>query len=344
MKRIYGMLVTLVALGFLCIAAVPVAAENTTITTTVPTTEITVATENTTIITTVPTTEITVAAENIPLPPTVPTNGTVQPYNGAIGPDSPLYGFKIAFENVDESFTLNQSEKLEKEIQRTELRLAELKAALAANKTDAANRTLDLYWQKLNQTEDTLDRMGFNDTGNISAPNDTGLKNALENLNRHQVIFQNLMQTYPNNTGLARAYNNSLERELKFEEKIQERIMSGQNNGKKYRDGMVDRITQNQTANWTGTINTPQGANQSWQQSGGVVNGNGNPHNQTSQDQHQQTPVNLHGQGQQNLDQQGNQTGNGIDHNAAGSQKNSDIKDSGSNKGNGAGNGNSNRK
>ncbi|MEN6396950.1 MAG: DUF5667 domain-containing protein [Methanoregula sp.] len=343
MKRISGMLVTLVALVFLCIAVIPVAAADTSINTTVPTTEITVATENTTITTAVPTTGTTVAAEDTLVPRTEPINATVEPYNGAIGPGSPLYGFKIALENVDESFTLNQSEKLAKEIQRTELRLAELKSALAANETDAANRTLDLYWQKLNQTEDTLDQMGFNDTGNISAPKVNGLENAWANLNRHKVIFQNLTLAYPNHAGLARAYNNSLERELKFEEKIQKRISSGQNNGKKYGNGLADGINQSETANWTGIVTPPQGANQSRQQSGDVGKGNGNPHNQTNQDQ-QQTPANSHGQGQQNINQQGNQKGNDVDNNAAGSKKNSDRQDSGSNNGNGAGNGNSNRK
>ncbi|MFA4909384.1 MAG: DUF5667 domain-containing protein, partial [Candidatus Omnitrophota bacterium] len=81
------------------------------------------------------------------------------PAPGTIGPESPLYGFKIAMENFDESFTPNQTEKLEKEINRTELRLAELQGALAANQTDAVNRTLDQYWQKVNQSEETITKI-----------------------------------------------------------------------------------------------------------------------------------------------------------------------------------------
>lgn len=158
---------------------------------------------------------------------------------GSISPSSPLYGFKIAMENFDESFTPNQTEKLEKEINRTELRLAELQGALAANQTDAANRTLDQYWQKVNQSEETLTKIAYEEpdtpVGNESTwkpqINGTGLMLALENLNRHQETFRYLMQEYPNNTGLVRAYNNSLERQLRFEEKIQERTRSADTSG-----------------------------------------------------------------------------------------------------------------
>ena len=67
----------------------------------------------------------------------------IQPYNGPIGPDSSLYGLKLAFENLDESFTFNQTERLEKEIDHSDTRIAELESALAANQTDAADRALD---------------------------------------------------------------------------------------------------------------------------------------------------------------------------------------------------------
>lgn len=339
MRRISNLLITLVVMGVLCMAATPVAAETNT---TSP----------------------------------VQTAETVQPYNGAIGPDNPLYGFKIALENFDESFTLNPSEKLEKEINRTELRLAELQTALEANQTDSANRTLDLYWQKFNQTQDTLDQMTFNDTytttapGNTTrtrSPNGTGLENALENLNRHQVIFQNLMQEYPNNTGLVRAYNNSLERELRFEEKIQERSWFGQDNGNNERNGTAndtfvppdwqDKGISNQTANRAGNITgSPdnsgrsgrfgnstfsQGANQSWQQPDGSGKGNGNAPstaNQTLQDQRKQKTTGAQGQGQQSLDPQGSRQGNSTDNSATDTQKNNGKQDSGSNN---AGNGNS---
>ena len=96
---------------------------------------------------------------------------TIQPYNGPVGADSSLYGLKIAFENLDETFTFNQSERLEKEIDHSDLRLAELEGALAANRTDAVEQALDQYWQKLNQTGQTLGL--FNGTGSMPVYNGT---------------------------------------------------------------------------------------------------------------------------------------------------------------------------
>jgi hypothetical protein len=306
MRTRLNMLILLVALGFLCIAGTPVAADSSSGTYTA---------------------QITNNPQN----------------TGTIGPDNPLYGFKIALENFDESFTFNQSERLEKEINHTDLRLSELQSALADNNTEAINRTLDLYWQKYNQAEDTLDQLAFNDTLNMTAPNDTrrmqssrgvnGLENALNNLNRHQEIFQNLTQKYPDNRGLARAYNNSLEREQRFEEKIQERSRFGQDYNNKDHAGTTDNSTfvpsdrhdtrnLNQTGNMTapygdigqsgrfGNSTFPQGTTQSWQQPGGAGNGTThNPTNQTSQDQGKQVnPGTQGGQGQSTVHQG---TGNG---------------------------------
>ena len=142
-----------------------------------------------------------------------------------IGPENPMYGFKIALENLNESFTANQSEKLEKETDSAALRLQELQQALAANQTAAVNRALDQYWENYNQSEMTLDRLipgnGVpateykNGTTGLSVQNH-GIERALANLDQHQAFFYNLTQEYPNNSGLARAYNNSLLREQKF--------------------------------------------------------------------------------------------------------------------------------
>ena len=61
--------------------------------------------------------------------------------------------------------------------------------------------------------------------------------------NRHQEIFQNLTQKYPDNRGLARAYNNSLEQGQKFEEKIRKHNRSGKDNGNKDHTGTADSST-----------------------------------------------------------------------------------------------------
>jgi hypothetical protein len=143
------------------------------------------------------------------------TTGTVLaddilPYDGPISAGSPLYGLKLAMENIDESFTTNQSELVDKQIGHGRLRIAEVRRALELNQSDSAQQALDLYWQKMNLTRSTI------------APfrsNTTGLLHAQEQIAKHQVVLGNLLLSHPNNTGLQRAYNNSLELEEKFSEK-----------------------------------------------------------------------------------------------------------------------------
>lgn len=148
----------------------------------------------------------------------------IKPYDGPIGPDSPLYGLKIAFEDLDESFTTNETERVNKQMNTNRLRLSEVRRELQLNNTDAANRALDLYWQKTNMTQLRLQT--------YAASNATGLLEAQEMIAKHQLVLANLLDTHPNNTGLMRAYNNSLALEQKFEEKTQtrfERVMQKNN-------------------------------------------------------------------------------------------------------------------
>ncbi|MDD1702978.1 MAG: DUF5667 domain-containing protein [Methanoregula sp.] len=294
MRTGFGVFLVLVIVGFLCIAGTPAAAD--------------------------------------------PANGTyaaqipnTHQVNGTIGPDNPLYGFRIALENFDESFTYNQSERLEKEINHTDLRLVELQNALAENNTDAINRTLDLYWQKFNQTEDTLGQLASNDTLNLTSPDvtgrgpgNTGLENARNMIDRHQETLQNLTQEYPDNPGLARAYNNSLELMQRFEEKIQERNGSGEPS---------DR-SDNRTF--------PQGANTSWEQTGGVGNMTQPAPGGTVQglqNQDRQTNPGTSGGQNQSSDQQVRGNGNS---NAADNQETRDSSGADNGQGNGNANGNGN--
>ena len=176
-----------------------------------------------------------------------------------------LYGLKIAFENLDDSFTFNQSERLAKEIDHADLRLAELKGALAANRTDAADQALDQYWQNLNQTEGTL--AGFNETRSMPPLNGTGttpssldpaLMNAQEMILRHQFVLEDLLSAHPDNPGLARAYENSRAFELKLEQKAQTRSEGYQDadNQTKVRTQHLNPGTGNQVQNETSPVDT----------------------------------------------------------------------------------------
>ncbi|MFY9801353.1 MAG: DUF5667 domain-containing protein [Methanoregula sp.] len=137
------------------------------------------------------------------------------PYQGPISADSPLYGLKIAMEDLDETFTFNDTQRVEKQVDHARLRIAEVRRELSLNRTDTAERAMEQYRQKLNLTEMSLTPF---------ASNATGLLHAQEMIARHQDILANLSLLYPNNTGLARAYNNSLELEIKFEQKTETRF------------------------------------------------------------------------------------------------------------------------
>ena len=139
----------------------------------------------------------------------------IEPYNGPIGADSPLYGLKIAMEDLDETFTFNDTQRVENRLDHGRLRIAEVQRELQRNRTDTAELALELYRQKLNLTEGSLTPF---------ASNATGLLHAQEMLTRHQEVLANLTLLYPNNTGLARAYNNGQLLELKFEKKTDMRF------------------------------------------------------------------------------------------------------------------------
>ena len=148
----------------------------------------------------------------------------IAPYDGPVGPGNPLYGLKVAFEDLDESFTFNETERLNKQMNNARLRLSEVKRELVLNNTDSANRALDLYWQKTNITQMRLNT--------LSSSNATGLLHAQEMVTKHQIVLEGLMLSHPDNTGLVRAYSNSLALETKFEQKTQtrfERVMEKNN-------------------------------------------------------------------------------------------------------------------
>jgi hypothetical protein len=163
------------------------------------------------------------AADSGSVVDTVNADTTIAPYNGPIGPDNPLYGLKIAFENLDESFTTNETDRVTKEMDHAQLRLSEVRRELDSNRSLTAQQALDRYWEKLNLTNQTISPFG---------PNATGLLHAQEMIAKHQVILANLLLSHPNNTGLLRAYNNSLALELRFENKTEqhlERLMTKNN-------------------------------------------------------------------------------------------------------------------
>ena len=140
---------------------------------------------------------------------------TIEPYNGPIGADSPLYGLKLAMEDLDETITFNDTRRVEKQLDHGRLRIAEVRRELQQNRGETAERALEQYKQKLNLTEGSLTPF---------TSNATGLLHAQEMIARHEEVLASLVLQFPNNTGLLRAYNNSLSLEQKFEKKTEMRF------------------------------------------------------------------------------------------------------------------------
>lgn len=143
------------------------------------------------------------------------TSGTVliddiEPYSGPIGADSPLYALKLALEDIDESFTANETERVAKQVDHGRLRLAEVRRSLELNQSDSAEEALNNYWLKMDLANLTIAKW---------SSNATGLLHAQEQIIRHQLVLEHLLETHPGNTGLQRAYDNSLRLEERFGEK-----------------------------------------------------------------------------------------------------------------------------
>lgn len=149
----------------------------------------------------------------------------IEEYNGSVGPDNALYGLKLAFENIDESFTWNATEKLGKKVSHSRLRIAEAKTELKNNNNEAAEKAFERYKEKVKETEESISEI---------SGNDSGILNAQKNIVKHQYVLEQLIGSHPNNTGLQNAYNRSLELKDKFERKTERKIERIQTNeGKK---------------------------------------------------------------------------------------------------------------
>lgn len=139
----------------------------------------------------------------------------VQEYEGSIGPSNALYGLKLAFEKLDIAFTFNESQKLGKQVSYTRLRIAEAKAELKRNNSDAASRALAKYREDSEEVANSVSKL---------SDKEKGLLNAQKMIVKHQFVLRDLLNKTPNNTGLQRAYNNSLGLEKKFEEKTRVKL------------------------------------------------------------------------------------------------------------------------
>ncbi len=153
----------------------------------------------------------------------------IEEYGGSVGPASSLYGLKLAFERLDEGFTFKESEKIQKKIAHASERLAEAKAELRKKNNEAVMRALAEYRAKINDADNTVSE---------ASDEDTGLLNAQRMIAKHEAVLNALLELHPDNAGLARAYNNSLELQEKFGFKTGKEFVLATRNGKKVLRGI----------------------------------------------------------------------------------------------------------
>lgn len=143
----------------------------------------------------------------------------IKPYAGSIGPGSALYGLKIAFENLGESFTFDEKVKIEIELEHAKDRIAEVKAELEKNNSNAADIALVRYREKIEAVNATIPRVAVNASDLVPIQSDVV---------KQQFVLENLIESHRNRglptQGLERALENSQRLEVRFENKTEIRI------------------------------------------------------------------------------------------------------------------------
>jgi hypothetical protein len=172
------------------------------------------------------------------------------PDGSPLGPESPLFGLRVAMENLDETFTVNDTLRMEKQVDHAQTRLEEVQQELIRNQTGYAEQALDSYQEKLNQTEAALPRL---------PPDGTELLHFQKIVTQHQTVLADLLARYPGSNGLARAYNNNQVLEQKIEEKTRVKFegVTGKDNT------ISNKAVKNDTKkpeNASGNITQPSGS------------------------------------------------------------------------------------
>jgi len=126
------------------------------------------------------------------------------------GPGSPLFGLKVAMEDLDETFTFNDTRRVEKQAGHAQARIEEVQRELELGQAGSAEKALGQYLRKLNQTEMSLQHF------QSGTPE---LLQVQELVTRHQSLLADLLSRYPDSNGLTRAYNNNQQLEQKIGEK-----------------------------------------------------------------------------------------------------------------------------
>lgn len=104
----------------------------------------------------------------------------IQPYNGLVGANSPVYSFKLLYEQLDLLITLDSHEKLKKQIAYADERLAEARAMADANDSSAVDAALSHYESQM-------------DAINASTYNGSDAIDVDDHLDEHEKCLEDLM-------------------------------------------------------------------------------------------------------------------------------------------------------
>ena len=166
----------------------------------------------------------------------------IPPFRGLVGPKHVLYKLKIAFGNMGETFTHNNSERLYKQVLAAQHRIAEARAAFEEGNEEAAGLALGHYNDKTNEMDTTVDEP------DIDA---TYLMHVMQMMHKHNQTLQNMIQQQ-NSEGknvivLENASRNCFRLEEKFNIHIENKVNNmagqahgnGQNPGVEVSDGSI---------------------------------------------------------------------------------------------------------
>lgn len=219
--------------------------------------------------------------------------------NTSILPGNPLYGLKLTFEKMDESFTFNSSDRLIKQLYHADNRLSEAESAFLQNNTADAERALSGYYDDTNATAATLAGL---------PPGSPGLRDAERTTETHQQVLGQLITAHPNSTGLQEAFRNN----AAIQERVREQVTRG--------NETPGQVTG--TGNTEGSANLPQGQpDQNRTQDQNVGNP---PQGQVNRTPYQVPEIQKTGTGEGNTSATGESPGHEIGGNDAGRSESPD--------------------
>jgi len=116
-------------------------------------------------------------------PASLADSGGQKHYNGLVGADSPLYGLKVGFQKLNLALTFDNTEKLKKQMNLADERIAEAQDAAESDNIGAYNAALDQY-------DDMLYRMNVTSEGDV---NQTVYADLAPMLYHHQEVLYSII-------------------------------------------------------------------------------------------------------------------------------------------------------